>query len=320
MKWLLGLKLSLAALLGFGHFEAAALDFPTKPIRILLPYEPGGAVDLTTRLAAEAVSKELGQPIVVESKPGGYGMVAMDALKSAKPDGYTLMADTPAAAINPSVFKVRYDPLSDLEPVAQLVAIPFAVAINPAIPAKTFQEFVALAKAKPDTINFTSAGTSTRLATELLMLQAGIKLVPVNYKGAAPSITAVLGNESQLILIDVANLATHIQGGAMRGLLVTGDARSDVIPDVPTAKEVGFPNFDPVTWFGVFAPKGVPAEVVERLNGAFRTALKDPELVETLRARGAVPSQRTAKEFSDYFRSEVARWADVVKQSGVKFE
>jgi tripartite-type tricarboxylate transporter receptor subunit TctC len=314
------LRIVVAGFVALCTAVATAQTFPTRPLRIVVPYEPGSTVDTTSRMIADALSKRLGQPVIVENRTGGQGMIAMNALLNAPADGYTLMADTPALAINPSVYKVKYDPIKDLEPVAQLMSLPFVVVMSPAVPATNLKEFIALAKQKPGEFNIAPGGTSTLLASELFGLKAGIKMQVVNYKGAASAITAVMRDECQIAVFDVANLAPQIRAGKLRGLVTAGANRSEVIPDVPTAKEVGLEGFDVSTWFGMFAKKGTPPELVAKLNNEIREVLAQPAFVNYMKARGAVPTPLTAPEFTKFFHSEVALWRNVVQTSGVKME
>lgn len=311
--------LAVAGIMAVGQAMAAD-TFPSRPMTLVVPYEPGSTVDTTSRMVADQLSRKLGQPVVVENRTGGYGMIAMNALLNAPADGHTLMVDTPAIAINPSVYQVRYDPLKDLEPVAQLMSLPFVVVTNPDVPAKNMQELVDLAKKNPGELNIAPGGTSTLLAGELLGLRTGIDLQNINYKGASSAIMAVLRNECQVAVFDVANLAPQISAGKLRGMLITGDKRSAAIPDVPTAAEAGVPDFNVSTWFGIFTNKGTPPEIVEELNSALLEVFQQPAYQQYLEGRGASTTPLTADQFKTFFHSEVALWADVVKTAGVKFE
>jgi tripartite-type tricarboxylate transporter receptor subunit TctC len=314
------LKTAAAASLALATATAFAQDFPSRTIRILTPYAPGSTVDITSRMVAEGLSRKLGQTVIVENKSGGEGMIAMSALLSAPADGYTLLTDTPASAINPSLYPGRYDPVADLAPVAQLMSLPFVLAVAPSVPAKTVKDLVALAKAKPDLLNAAVAGTSTRLAGELFSMQSGAKFTPIPYRGAAPAIQAVLKNEARVVFLDAANLAPYITNGQMRGLMITGDKRWPALGDVPTAKEAGYPEYDISTWFGMFARSGTPPAVVDKLNQAIREVMASPEMAQYLEPRGATPSKRTADEFTRHFHREIALWRDVITKAGIKVQ
>lgn len=308
------------AALGSMGLGAAAHDFSKGPVRILTPYDPGSTVDITSRMVAEGLSKRLGQTVIVENRPGGHGSIGMNALLSAPANGYTLLTDTPASAINPSLYKSRYDPAKDLAPVAQLLSLPFAIAVAPSVPAQTIGELVALGKAKPGSLNAAVAGTSTRLAGELFSMQAGVTFMPIPYKGAMSAMQSVMRGETQVVFLDAANLAPFVESGAMRGLLITGDKRWSALSQVPTAREAGYPGFDVGTWFGMFARAGTPQAILDQLNEAIREAMASPALEKYLRQRGAQASQRTSSEFKTFFNQEINRWRDVIVKADIKVE
>lgn len=299
---------------------AAQSVYPDRPIRILTPYDPGSLVDLTTRLVAEGLKAELGQPVTVENRSGGVGMIAMNALLAAPADGYTLLTDTPASAINPTLHKTRYQPKVDIAPIAQFMRMPFAIGVSPGLPVRQVAELVALAKRQPGTIPMAVAGTSTGLVGELFALQNGIRFQAIPYKGAAPAMLAVLKDEAKVIFLDAGNLAPHAATGKMNVLLVTSDQRLAAMKEVPTAREAGQPAFDPQTWFGLFARAEVPAEVQERLNAAVRKVMATPKVEEFLKARGAVASTLTTEQFRTFFHREVDTWADVIRKADIKAE
>lgn len=318
------LKLFLASMVSglmvAGSALAQSNDYPSRPLTIIVPYGAGSMVDTTTRLVAKELGQRLGKPVVVENRTGANGAIAMNALQNAPADGHTLMVDTPAMAINPSVFDVNYDPHNDVVPVAQLMSLPFVAAIHPDVPANTLQEFIAYAQANPNMLNIAPGGTSTLLASELLKLRANIDMENIIYRGAAPAVFAVLKNECQVAVFDIANLAPHIETGALRGLFISGDQRSPALPDVPTAAEAGLTGFDVSTWFGLFAKGDTPAEIVELLNAHLMDIFDSPEYVEYVKNRGATITKMSTAEFKDFFDNEVRLWAEVVQESGVTFE
>ena len=317
------LQASCAAALASIGFRAAAQSYPTGPIRIVTPYDPGSAVDITSRMVAEGLSKRLGQPVIVENRPGDQGAVGMNALLGAPANGYTLLTDTPASAINPSLYKShqsRYNATKDLAPVAQLMSLPFAIAVDPSVPAKTVGELVKLLKDKPGSLNAAVAGTSTRLAGELFSMQADVKFTPIPYKGAASAMQSVMKGETQVVFLDAANLAPFINAGKLRGLLITGDKRWPALSQVPTAKESGYPQFDVSTWFGMFAKAGTPQPIVDQLNAAIREVMLSPSLETYLSQRGAQPSKRTASEFKEFFHQEINLWRDVIVKANIEVE
>jgi tripartite-type tricarboxylate transporter receptor subunit TctC len=309
------LMMAAAALATAVHAD----EYPSRTIRIVTPYDPGSVVDSTSRIVADELGKKLGQPVIVENRSGGMGLVAMNALMNAPADGYTLMTDTPASAINPSLNPAaKYNPKTDIAPIAQFMKLPFVIAVSPELKVNTAAELVALAKKQPDAFNVAVAGTSTGLVGDLFAQQNGIKFTNVNYKGAGAATLAVLKNEGQVIFLDAANLSQYINGGKLKGLLVSSDERSPVLKDVPTAKEAGFAAFDVSTWFGMFAKADVPRDVQEKLNTAIREVMASPRLKEYLKARGATSSSMKVAEFDAFFDKEVDRWAEVIKKADVK--
>lgn len=291
-----------------------------RTIRIVTPYDPGSLVDVTTRLVAEGLKTELGQNVVVENRTGGMGMIAMTALLNAPADGYTLLTDTPASAINPTLYKAKYNPKTDIAPIAQFMRLPFAIGVHPSVPVRNAAELVAYAKANPGALDMAVAGTSTRLAGELFSIQNGIKFNPIPYKGAAPAMMAVLKNETKLIFLDAGNLVPHISTGKMNGMLVTSEQRFPAMKDVPTAKEAGFGNFDVSTWFGMFTRADVPKDVQDKLNAAVRKVMASPKVEEFLKQRGAIGSTMTTPQFKAFFHREVDTWAEVIRKADIKAE
>lgn len=304
------------ALAAFGAQAQGA--YPDRPIRIVTPYDPGSLVDTTTRIVADGLKAELGQNVTVENRSGGMGMIAMNALLGAPADGYTLLTDTPASAINPTLHKARYNPKTDIAPIAQFMRLPFAIGASPSLPVRSAAELVAYARKNPGAIDVAVAGTSTGLVGEMFAIQNGIRLHAVPYKGAAPAMLAVLKDEAKLIFLDAGNLAPHITGGKMTGLLITSDQRWPVLKDVPTAKESGFASFDPTTWFGMFARADVPPDVQDRLNAAVRRVMASPKVEEFLKQRGAVASTMTTAQFRSFFHREVDTWAEVIRKADIK--
>lgn len=316
------LRACCVALLGALGLSAAWAQgaYPERAIRIVTPYDPGSMVDATTRLVADGLSKRLGQPVVVENRTGGMGMIAMNALLAAPADGYTLLTDTPASAINPTLHKeqARYNPKVDIAPIAQFMQLPFVLAVHPGVKAADAKELVALMGRPGASLNAAVAGTSTGLVTDLFALQSGVPLTQVPYKGAAPAMLAALKDEAPLIMLDAANLAPHIRAGKLRGLLITSDVRSEALPDVPTSQEAGFGQFKPVTWFGMFARSGVPAPILRQLNEAVRDVMATQRTREYLSSRGATSSAMGIDEFRSFFHAEIDTWAEVIRKAQIK--
>jgi tripartite-type tricarboxylate transporter receptor subunit TctC len=312
------LTLMALAVASTGAFAQPA--YPDRAIRIVTPYDPGSLVDTTTRMVAEGLKAELGQNVIVENRSGGMGMIAMNAMLAAPADGYTLLTDTPASAINPTLHRARYDPKADIAPIAQFMRMPFAIGANPALPVRSAAELVAYARQNPGAIDVAVAGTSTGLVGELFAIQNGLKFNRIPYKGAAPAMLAVLKDEARLVFLDAGNLAPHINGGKMTGLLLTAEQRWPALKDVPTAKEAGFAAFNVSTWFGMFARADVPPAVQERLNAAVQRVMASPKFEEFLRQRGAVASTLTVPQFKAFFHQEVDTWAEVIRKADIKPE
>jgi tripartite-type tricarboxylate transporter receptor subunit TctC len=316
------LRLVSLALLGALSLSAAwgQGTYPERTIRIITPYDPGSMVDATTRLVAEGLSKRLGQPVVVENRTGGMGMIAMNALLAAPADGYTLLTDTPASAINPTLYKeqARYNPKVDIAPIAQFMKLPFVLAVHPTVKATDAKDLVAQLGKPGAYLNAAVAGTSTGLVTDLFAIQAGVTLTHVPYKGAAPAMLAALKDEAPLILLDAANLAPHIRAGKLKGLLITSEERSDTLREVPTAKEAGFPQFRPATWFGIFARAGVPPQILKQLNASVQEVMQQPRTREYLQSRGAESSAMSLDEFRTFFYEEIDTWAEVIRKAQIK--
>lgn len=313
-------RLAVATLLLAALGVQAQGAYPDRPIRIVTPYDPGSLVDLTTRVVADGLKAELGQNVTVENRSGGLGMIAMNALLGAPADGYTLLTDTPASAINPTLHKAKYNPKTDIAPIAQFMRLPFAIGASPSLPVRSAADLVAHARKNPGAIDVAVAGTSTGLVGELFAIQNGLRFNRIPYKGAAPAMLAVLKDEAKLIFLDAGNLAQHINAGKMTGLLVTGEQRLAALKDVPTAKEAGYPQFDVATWFGMFARADVPPEVQDKLNAAVRKVMASPRVEEFLRQRGAIASTMTTAQFRAFFHQEVDTWAEVIRKADIKPE
>lgn len=302
---------------------AAAQAFPNKPIKIVVPYTPGGPTDIPARLVGQKLAELLGQPIVIDNKPGAGGNLGADAVAKAPADGYTLLLVTTGHAINPALYpKLAYDLTKDLAPVSQLTSSPMVVAVNPGLGVNTIKDLIALAKAKPGTLNFASAGNgaSTHLAPELFSMMAGVKMNHIPYKGSAPALTDVMAGNAQIAFDFMISAMPHVRSGKLKGLATTGAARSPAAPDLPTVAEAGVPGFEVVGWNGVMAPAGTPPDVIAKLNGAIKQALAMPDVVERLTGPGANVVWNTPADFGSFVKAEVAKWDKVVKASGAKID
>jgi tripartite-type tricarboxylate transporter receptor subunit TctC len=303
---------------------AIAQPFPSKPARMIVPYPPGGSADILARAIGAKVGEGLGQPVVIDNRPGAGTIIGTEATAKSAPDGYTFMLGTVSShAINPALnARLPFDPVKDFTPLSLVASIPFVMIVHPSVPARSVQEFVALAKSKPGQLNYSSAGngTSNHLAGELLKSMAGVDLVHVPYKGSAPALNDLIAGQVSLMFDLVLTAAPHIKSGAVRGLAVTGTQRSAVLPELPTVAETGLPGYEVSAWFGIFAPAGVPQPVAKRLNAEFVKVMQQPDLKQRLASLGADPLTSTPEEFSTYLRSEIDKWAKVVKASGMKVD
>jgi tripartite-type tricarboxylate transporter receptor subunit TctC len=320
------MRLAVLVLALFQAASAAAQTadlYPSKPVRLILPFPPGGGTDILGRLIAERLSASLGQPVVVENRGGAGGNVGAEAAAHSAPDGYTLLLVAPTLAISPSLYsKLAFDPTRDFAPISLVATVPNVMITNPSVPAKTLQEFIALAKAKPAAMNFGSggSGTSNHLGGELFNIVAGVQLVHVPYKGVNLAMNDVLAGNIQLVLIGIPAAAPNIKSGRLRALAVLARERSAALPDVPTAAEAGLPDFEVTTWYGMLAPAGTPRPIVARLNGELVRIMHSPELKERLAAMATDPWTSTPEEFAAYIKEETARWAEVVRKAGIKAE
>jgi len=294
--------------------------WPSKPMRMILPFPPGGGTDILGRLIADRLSASLGQPVVTENRGGAGGNVGAEAAAKSAPDGYTLVLVAPSLAISPTLYsRLNYDPVKDLAPISLVATVPNVMVTQPSMPGE-LKEFIATVKAKPGALNFGSggAGTSNHLAGELFNLVAGTKLVHIPYKGVNLAMQDVLSGNVHLVFIGIPAAAPHIKAGKLRALALVAPQRSSALPDVPTVAEAGLPDFEVTTWYGVLAPAGTPRNIINRLNGELVKIMHAPELREKLAATGTEPLTSTPEEFSAYIRKEIAKWGDVIRKAGVK--
>ena len=297
-------------------------NYPNKPIKLIVGFAPGGGSDLIARLVAIKLAPVLGQPVIVENKPGaGSNLAAELALKS-PPDGYTLYLSAASYTVNPSFYKLPFDSGVDMTPIALLARGPFIVATNKDFPAKTLQELVTLAKASPDKYSFATSGTGsiTQMATEYFNEVAGIKLLHVPYKGTSPALTDTVAGHTNIVFGTVASTLPLVKSGQLKALAVTTPARLSALPDVPTVKESGYPKYEVTNWHGIIAPKGVPVEIQMKLNKAINQVLQDPEMEKTLTSDGLTAAALTPDEFGVVIRSEIARWGAVAKSRGLSIK
>ena len=311
-----------AALLAVVAHSAFAQAWPTQPVRIVVPYPAGGAVDFLARQYAAKLSVELRQTVLVDNRAGAGGLIGADYVAKARPDGYTLVLGTNSShAIAPSVVKkMPYDPVNDFAPVSLLAVTPYVVVVNPEVPAKTLAELIALAKSKPDTLAFGSAGSGTtpHLAGELFSTMTGVKMRHIPYKGSGPMVNDLLGGQIQLAFDNSA--MSQIKAGKLRALSVTGSHRLPSLPDVPTPAEAGLPGYEVLGWFGLYAPKGTPNDIVALLARETRKIMAMPDLVERITGFGLTARPIAQAEFNAFLVSDTAKWANVVKDANVQSE
>lgn len=316
----------LALLLLPGAFapasEVAAQGWPVRPVRVMVPYPPGGAVDVVTRLLAEKMGAALGAPVVVENKAGAAGLIGSEQVARAAPDGYSIvMATVSSHAIAPAVYRrMPYDPESDFTPISLTALTPYIITVNPAVPANSLRELIELARSTPGVLNFGSSGTGTtpHLAGELFATIAGVKLNHIPYKGSAPMVTDLLGNQVQIAFDNT--VIQHIRAGRLRGLAVTSTSRLAPVPDIPTAQEAGLAGYEAVGWMGLFGPKGLPPEIAGRLARESARAIDSPEVRERLAGLGFQGAGGTPEQLAVYLKAEIAKWARVVREARVPQE
>jgi tripartite-type tricarboxylate transporter receptor subunit TctC len=317
-------RLVTAALLSTPFTVFAQLDaFPAKPIRIVVPFPPGGATDVAARLIATRMSEKWGQAVVIDNRAGAGGNVGSDIVAKSAPDGYTLvMGVTGSHAINTSLYsKMPYDPVADFIAISQVAVVPNVIVVHPSVPASTLAELVALARREPGKLNYASLGngTAAHLGMEMLKSAAGIDITHVPYKGSAPAVSDLLAGQVQMMVDGLPSALPHIKAGKLRAIAITSLRRSPALPDLPTVAE-NYPGFYADAWSGLFAPKGTPPAVVDKLSVEVQRILRLPDVREKLAGLGADPVGSTPAEFSAHVKREIDKWARVVKTSGAKVD
>jgi tripartite-type tricarboxylate transporter receptor subunit TctC len=300
---------------------AYAQTYPGRPVRMIVPYPPGGPTDVLARIVAVKLSEALGQPFSIDNKAGASGMIGSAEVAKAAPDGYTLLGNASIHVINPSLYpKATFDAIADFTPVTQLASVPLILVVNNDLPVKNVRELIAYAKANPGKLNFASSGNAAapHLAGESFKIAASVQMQHVPYKGSAPALTDLIGGQVQLMFDSMPSAMPHVKAGKLRPLAVTTAKRSAAVPDLPTVAEAGVPGYDISTWYGLWAPKGTPREITERLASETAKILKLPDVRERYAALGAEPVGSTPDEFAAYCRSELTKWAKIVKESGAK--
>ena len=303
---------------------AAAQSYPTKPIRMICPFPPGGTTDVVARVVAQGLSEAWGQQVIVDNRPGAGAVIGTEMAAKSPPDGYTvLLGSITTHAVNPALHKkLNFDPVKDFAPVTLVVSSPQLLAVNPSVTAKNVKELIALVKAKPGQLNYASAGpgSSPHLTFELFKSATGIDIRHVPYKGTGPAITELVGGQVQAMITGVVALVPHVKSGRLRAIAVTSKGRVGALPEVPTIMESGVPNFDVSSWFGVFLPAGTPKAIVTKMNAEVRKIVAAPDVKKRLIDLGADPETNTPEQFAAYVRSERTRWAKVVEDTGARVE
>jgi len=298
---------------------AFAQDYPTKPIRVIVPFPPGGSVGVIARMIGEKLTAAWGQPVIVEPKPGAGGTLATEAVTKAAPDGHTIMMATANVAINPSLYKkLSFDTEKDLAPIGQIIMVPNVIVAHTDLPAKSIADLIALAKKEPGKLNYSQAGTGSfpHLAFELFKLKAGVDITAIPYKGNAPALLALLAKDVDVMPSNIGDVLEHIKEGKLRALAVTGATRSPQLPDVPTLAEAGVKDYAAVGWMGFFAPAKTPAAIVDKLNRGIIDAIKSPDIEKLLVSQGFDIATNSPQEFERFVKEDIKRWAEAVKASG----
>ena len=318
-KLLSGAALVLAAL---AAGTSLSQNYPTKPVRIIAPFAPGGGTDFIARLLAQKLTERLGQQVIVENKPGAGGNLGAEFAVKSPPDGYTLLLIAGSYTVNPSLYKLSFDPVTDISPIVQLSQGPFVVAVHPSVQAKTLPGLIDYARKEPDKFSYASAGSGsiTHLASELFLEMAKIRMVHVPYKGTGPALNDTIAGNTQVIFGSVATTLQFIKSGRLRGLAVTTAQRIAAAPELPTVAEAGVPGYQVVLWHGLVAPKGIPAPIVQRLNQAANDALKGKDVADVLASDGVTPAGGSPDQFREVIRNDIARWSDVVKKANIKID
>jgi tripartite-type tricarboxylate transporter receptor subunit TctC len=311
-----------AVLLAALSLAVQAQPYPSKPVRIIVPFAPGGGSDFIARFMAQRLTETLGSQVIVENKPGAGGVLGIEAGVKSPADGYTFTLIASSYTVNPSIYKLNFDPIADVTPVIQMSQGPLLVVANPALPVKTIKELIALAKSKPGAVNFASSGQGSviHLATELFDSMAGVKMNHIPYKGTGPALTDTISGQTNIFFSSTATAMPHVKSGRLRAIAVTTAKRIPALPEVPTVAESGLPGYDVTLWHGLIGPKGLPRAVVNRINGEVTKSLKLKETAEQLQNDGVAPAGGTPEQFAAQIKMEIGIWRKVATDAGVKAE
>jgi tripartite-type tricarboxylate transporter receptor subunit TctC len=304
--------------------ESAVDSYPTRPIRVVVPFAPGGINDVIARILSQKLAENLATTIVIDNRAGAGGTIGSNIVAHAQPDGYTLLfSSSSTIAVSPSLYKnLPYDPIKNFSPITQVASVGSVLVVHPSLPVKTTRDLIAHAKANPGKLNYGSAGpgASQHLATELFKTMAGVDMLHVPFKGGGPALAALIGGQISLMIELTPTALPHIKANRLRAIAVSTPKRSAVLPELPTISEAGLPGYDLTIWVGLLAPGGTPREIVDRLSKAVLASLNDPQMRERLAGQGAEPVGDTPAQFSAYVKSELSRWAAVVKASGARID
>ncbi|MBI3043096.1 MAG: tripartite tricarboxylate transporter substrate binding protein [Betaproteobacteria bacterium] len=310
----------LACLIGWCAAPASAQTYPAKAVRVVVPYSAGGGIDFMARLVSLRLQENLGQPFVVDNRPGAGGVVGSEVVATARPDGYTLLAVPISHAANASLRKLSFDPVTGFAPIVYLASAPNVVLVHPSLPVRTIGEFTRLARRHPGELSYASSGSgsSTHLAAELLKMLAKVELLHVPYKGGGPALTDLIAGQVSMYIGSLPASLPHVRSGRLRGLAVTSAERVKALPDTPTVIEAGVRGYEYVGWYGLLAPAGTPTAVIERLNAAVNAILRQPAVADKLVATGAQPMGGTPAQFADHIKREIEKWALVVTHARIR--
>jgi tripartite-type tricarboxylate transporter receptor subunit TctC len=324
MSAVIGAFIRIAVLAALGIAPALAQTYPAKPVRILIAQAPGSATDVISRVLGNRLSEALGQPVVIEARPGAGGVVGTEAAARSAPDGYTLfMGNNSTHGSNPAVYaKLPYDAVKDFAPISFVASVPYVLVVDPSLPVSSVQQLIALAKSSPGKMNYASAGNGSthHFCGELLKSMAGIDILHIPYKGSGPGIAGLLGGEVSMMFANVADIGSQVKAGKVKALAVTVPKRSSTLPDVLTMPEAGLPDFEITSWFGLLAPAGTPAPIVARLNAETVKVLARADVKATLGAQGLEVASSSPEQLAAHIKSEIARFTQIGKAAGIKAE
>ena len=314
--------LRAAALLLLSCTLAGAQEYPSKPIRLIIPFPPGGSNDVVGRMIATQMSEKLGKQVIVDNRAGAGGVIGTEVAAGSPPDGYTLLIVSIAHAVNPWLYKLKYDPIKSFAPIAVLASGPNVLAISPTLPVNSVKELVELAKQKPGELQYASAGVGSfqHLGGELFKLEAGVDILHVPFKGGGPAMIDVIGGHTKLVFSSLVQTTPHIRSGKLKAIGVGGKTRSPILPDVPTIAEAGVPTYEAVNWWGIVAPAGTPPAIIEKLHKVAAEVQASPETQKQFENEGASVVQMSTPEFAKFMESEIHKWERVVKEGKIKAE